>query len=175
MKKIIRSKVYLIVLLFLYFISCSKVTVPERMTDSELWKLKKKVAKGDKDAYYLLMIQFMQNSELLLPYALMMSDKYDYPTAMIDVYSCYIYMNDLYEPGAFSTNSLDSLSSESRNMALEYLFKAYQKSGYGTQYLAMYYRNGKYVEQNDSIADILEKSQESDSIHKKLPLVFIRK
>jgi hypothetical protein len=77
------------------------------------------VKNGDIDAYKTLSIEYMDHKypEEFLLYAMIMANKYDYPQAYFDVFTCLtdVYMSDL--------NKMDTITA---NLAINYLIKAYK-------------------------------------------------
>lgn len=84
------------------------------------------IEKGDIDAYNTLSIEYLDYKypEEFLLYAMIMANKYDYPQASFDVFTCLtdVYMSDL--------NKMDSISA---NMAINYLIKAYKSHHHQAQ------------------------------------------
>ncbi|MDR1876888.1 MAG: hypothetical protein LBQ84_04620 [Flavobacteriaceae bacterium] len=86
--------------------------------------LKSEVLKGDTEAYESLSSHYFKYSlDSLLPYSLMMSDKFDYPRAYYDVFEL-IYITG---EGDCVDYNLICLNKEKRRLALEYLSKAIEK------------------------------------------------
>lgn len=107
------------------------------------------VKQGDTLAYNELWTYFscQDNPEGLLPYALLMANKYHYKKAVYDVYNClwYIYR----ERASNRLSLLDSLDEVTRNTALQYLQKAAELGERNAMNkLGKYYYEGKYFEQD---------------------------
>lgn len=110
--------------------------------------LKSRVVRlGDTSSYYNLQVAYMDNNwiEGLLPYALIMANKYGYTPAYYDVYQS-IQGIDLYHSGGASTDySLDMVDTASRKIALEYLLKAARQGDAQAQEVVETYRAaGRY-------------------------------
>jgi hypothetical protein len=75
---------------------------------------------GDIDAYNSLSIAYLDYSfqEEFLLYAMIMANKYKYPQAYFDVFTC---LTDIY----FA--DISKIDEETANLAIEYLLKAYNK------------------------------------------------
>ncbi|MBS1773946.1 MAG: hypothetical protein JST82_13895 [Bacteroidetes bacterium] len=88
--------------------------------------LKKNIATiGDIPSYEKLKLEYMDIDaiENLLPWALIMANKYGYKPAYFDVYTS-IQGIDMYYGNTKSESSLEAVDSNSKKIALEYLIKA---------------------------------------------------
>ena len=106
------------------------------------------VKQGDINAYDELRIYFSckENPEELLPYALLMANKYNDTRAYFDVYYCFWYM---FPETTDNLCLLDSLDSTTKNIALEYLQKGAELGEINSQqHLGSYYFEGKYFEKD---------------------------
>lgn len=110
----------------------------------EINKLKNLIInKGDTSAYNQLDVAFLdQRHEEFIIYALVMANKYDYPKAYYDVFSC---ICDIYG----DIDKLSYLDSQTRQFALNYLTLSVQK-GYeiGKGDLSTIMLEGKYMKKN---------------------------
>ncbi|WP_075602427.1 hypothetical protein [Saccharicrinis aurantiacus] len=95
-----------------------KYSLPENITKDSL--VSDILENGSVQAYNDLSSFFFSNAyfEEILPYSLMMANKWKYPDAMLDVYVILLALNDclFYR----NVNVMDAMS---RNMALEYLIR----------------------------------------------------
>lgn len=84
------------------------------------WELEKLVIEqGDTSAYYNLSVAYLDySSEKFLPYALIMANKYDYPQAYFDVFTC---LTDIY------IENINQIDTTTANLAINYLLKADQR------------------------------------------------
>lgn len=75
---------------------------------------------GDIQAYHSLSTEYLEHafSEEFLLYALIMANKYDYPQAYYDVFTC---LTDVY------LSDLSLLDENTASLAIDYLIKAYEK------------------------------------------------
>ena len=164
------SFIFLLILL----LGCTNKTTPEKEKkniDSEVWvcgnqtsrpveELERLVLEGNTDAYDELYIAYMDIGEVrLLPYALLMANKYDYTNAYYDVYCClaFLYWDNCVETECF----LDSLDIQTRTMALEYLKKAADKGETNAlRDLGWLYLEGKHVEKDSVLGNQLLKKSE---------------
>ena len=108
------------------------------------------IEKGDTSAYYSLFMMYLdfQYPEEILFYSLIMADKYNYPDAYFDVFSCLTDVNRYYEKDNDDW-SLDSLNNDLREMAVKYLIKAADKGHkQAKEVLEDYYLKGKYVKKD---------------------------
>jgi TPR repeat protein len=123
-------------------------------SESELKKLTLQC--GDIEAYNELIFAYV-NYGSVLPCALIMANKYDYPQAYYDVYDCLWYLYD----------SPDMLDETTRKMAIEYLQKASLKGCLqARETLGEYYLNGIYFEKDTVIGKQLIKEAEKPFIQK---------
>jgi hypothetical protein len=75
------------------------------------------LSQGDTSAYDQLSLEYMDSPDNTFLYtALVMANKYEYPQAYMDVYSC---LTDLAHQK--EGTELDSLDARTRSLALEYL------------------------------------------------------
>lgn len=139
-------KKILMLITFISLISCKNnvkedaISINSAMrSDNELEQLI--IQKGDSSAYYELSMQYLDYGyERFLPFALIMANKYDYPQAYFDTYSC------LWNICGSDGNKLDSTT---QKMAIEYLQKASLKGhSQARETLGEYYLEGKYVEKD---------------------------
>lgn len=81
---------------------------------------------GDTLAYYQLMISYLDDNDFeLLPYSLIMSNKYNYEKAYVDVFECFLSIEQLISKKQFEDAIyLSSLDEKNRNFAYSYLKKA---------------------------------------------------
>jgi len=79
------------------------------------------IIKGDTNAYYELSVAYLDYTfqEEFLIYAVIMANKYDYPQAYFDVFTC---LTDVY------LSDISKIDDETANLAIEYLLKAYNKN-----------------------------------------------
>ena len=129
-------------------------------TSSPVSELKRLVLKGNINAYEELCVAYMDIEETgLLPYALLMANKYDYSVAYYHVFDCLtlLYYDDCNDIDC----CLDSLDSQTRTMALEYLKKAADKGeGNALRDLGWLYLEGKHVKKDTVLGNqLLEKSR----------------
>jgi TPR repeat protein len=120
-------------------------------------ELERLVLTGDINSYEELHIAYLDfNEPSLLPYALLMANKYDYTMAYYDVYDC---LTMLYWNGVSSSISLDSLDKQTRAMALKYLKKAADKGDINAlRELGKLYLEGKHVKKDTILGNqLLEK------------------
>jgi len=106
------------------------------------------VKQGNISAYDDLFRYFCYsgNLEELLPYALLMANKYNYERAYFDVCYC---LWALYPETTYRLSLLDSLDETTRNLALEYLQKGAELGETNCLWrLGNYYLEGKYFEQD---------------------------
>lgn len=99
----------------------NKVEQSINQPSKSMTELKKAVLyNGDINAYNELDIAYLDYTfqEEFLLYAMIMANKYDYPQAYFDVFTCLtgIYLSDL--------NQLDE---KTASLAIDYLLKAYEK------------------------------------------------
>jgi hypothetical protein len=75
---------------------------------------------GDIAAYQLLNTEYLDYTfpEEFLLYAMIMANKYDYPQAHFDVFTC---LTDIY------LSDLNQLDEKTASLAIDYLLKAYEK------------------------------------------------
>ena len=116
------------------------------IVDSEFAQTLRKeiVNNGSLDAYQKLSIYLMQFEirKGLLPYSLVMSDKYHYPKAYFDVFS--IYVRDIY-PKTKDKADLEN--------GLKYLYKAIDlEESNALSTLGYMYLKGEYVEKDSVLA-----------------------
>jgi hypothetical protein len=115
-----------------------------------------KVKQGDTIAYNLLSIYFAcsEYDEELLPYALLMANKYHYIRAYYDVYDCFCRF---YPETTYSLVLLDSLDKTTRDIALEYLQKGADFGETNCEWnLGNYYNEGKYFEKDTVLGQKLK-------------------
>lgn len=101
---------------------------------------------GDELAYQELRTTdpFFGNPERLMPYALIMANKYDSGVACFDVYYGFL---SIYNTQA--TRDLDRLDETSQHMAVEYLQKASKRGEWqASEILGKYYMEGRYVKKD---------------------------
>lgn len=125
----------------------------------DIYEMKAQVATGDTNAYDILTRNYGldEDHEVVLPYALLMADKYDYRYAYFDVYRAIQRMN-LYVSGYkdHDSESLDGLSSRMQELAIQYLKQASEKKVLGAMAtLSRYYKSGRYVPQDTILAKML--------------------
>jgi len=171
------------ILIILTFISCGNLDQKGKEIEMNqdvtpyIRELKSKILLGDKNAYYELNLVYIDysNKEDLLPYALIMSNKYNHESAYMDVYHCFSALNDKVQSNA-PDYSLDSLDIYTRNIAIDYLHYAYMKNrNDATFILSKYYKEGKYVRKDALIAEKLLTMYNSDSINSKnVELLWIK-
>ena len=128
-------------------------------TSRPVHELESSVLKGNTYAYDELCIAYLDiGTERLLPYAILMANKYDYTMAYYHVYDCLtlLYWDDCDDDSCF----LDSLDMQTRTMALEYLKKAADKGERNAQRdLGWLYLEGKHVKKDTVLGNqLLEKS-----------------
>ena len=117
------------------------------------------VEQGDIDAYKQLYIYFStgqngNSTEEILPYALLMANKYNYDRAYFDVFNC---LWALYSERTSSLCLLDSLDETTRNLALEHLQKGAELGEINCLWrLGTYYFEGKYFEQDTILGQKLK-------------------
>jgi hypothetical protein len=86
-----------------------------------------------------------EEGEEILPYALLMANKYHYERAYYHVYDCFII---IYANGAYNSD-LDSLDNTTKKFALEYLQKGAELGEINCKKkLGRYYIEGKYFEKD---------------------------
>ena len=118
-----------LVLLSLLYISCNNKedkaieTVDKSINQPSrsLSTLKNLVlTKGDADAYYELQMAYLDNEypEEFLVYAMTMANKFDYPQAYFDVYSC--LKNEFH-------SDMTKIDDSTANLAIDYLLRASEK------------------------------------------------
>ena len=114
--------------------------------------------KGDASAYYELSIQYLDYGyERFLPFALIMANKYNYPQAYFDVYSC---LTDLY--GCYMDEELYLLDETTQKMAIEYLQEGSLKGhSQSRETLGEYYMQGIYFEKDTILGKELIKQSEN--------------
>lgn len=76
------------------------------------------ITKGSEKAYHDLFEEYMAHDQMqdMLPYSLLMANKYNYTSAYLDVFYCLTH---------FSGKNTDSLDIKTRNLALSYLMQSY--------------------------------------------------
>lgn len=115
---------------------------------------------GDTAAYNTLCMVYLDyGSEKFLPFALIMANKYDYPKAYFDVFSC---LHDIYGDTTKDLWILDNLDSTTQSFALNYLKKSSSKGYFQAKdILGHYYLFGKYVEKDTVLGKQLINESES--------------
>jgi hypothetical protein len=117
-------------------------------TKTPISKLKKDVVLyGDTDAYWELKLKHMDMDliESLLPYSLLMANKYDYPLAYFDVYNSIILLS--YRNS--SNHTFDFLDKKTLSLAIEYLKMGSDKGESNCMRdLGFLYMAGKYVKKD---------------------------
>lgn len=155
-----------ILLVFINLVSCKNKTNPNEVSintsthpDKELEQLI--LQKGDSSAYYELSMQYLDYGyEKFLPFALIMANKYDYPQAYFDVFSC---LWEIYGKTTTRFMLLDSLDYTTQKMAIDYLKKAsFKGHGQAKEILGEYYLYGMYIEKDTILGNQLIK--ESDNL-----------
>lgn len=108
----------------LFFVNCEKKVYPngadEKLPKSEISRRFNLIKKtGNKVVYNQTKydLQRLGQNKELLPISKLMSDKFDYPNASLDVFMSY---QNLYGM------ELTKLNKEERNLAFNYLMKAYR-------------------------------------------------
>lgn len=124
-----KSILILSIILFA-FISCDMKrgeTKPNKVemsmnqyTNSETELKKSILFNGDTSAYYKLRMSYLDYTfqEEFLLYALVMANKYDYPQAYLDVFSC---LTDIYY------DDISKIDDKTARLAIEYLLQANEK------------------------------------------------
>mgnify|MGYP001766826372 FL=1 len=142
-------------LFILYFIGCSRSSrKPDFILEFNVEKT------GNISDYEDLKIYYLDyNDTCLLPYALIMANKYKYNKAYYDVYWCIYSRNPISNDTFFS---LDGLSPKDRTEALFYLKKG---SDLGCleamEVLGKYYIYGKYFDKDTLLGNkLIKKSEE---------------
>ena len=113
---------------FLLLISCNNeinhkaeiTPIPISKGENDEEKLKQLIiSKGDIDAYKALSIIYLDYAypEEFIYYALVMANKFNYPQAQYDVFSC---LTDTY------IGNINTIDEDSANLAISYLLKAYK-------------------------------------------------
>jgi hypothetical protein len=119
--------------------------------DSLKWCI---ISKGDKKAYENFCIQSMSDKydkDAVLLYALIMSNKFNYAPANVDIYLSII---NKFE----NINSAGGIDAETLNLALHYLKKGASMKEYNAlSKLSWLYFNGKYIPKDTIKAQELEK------------------
>jgi TPR repeat protein len=137
------------ILLFSLIISCNKKPkgVPiSNTTYKQILKFKDSaLLKGDTIAYNELSLDYMDSpNEGFLYTALIMANKYDFPQAYEDVYTCLTGQDH-----KMGDTELDDLDKKTRALALHYLILGAEKGNSECEMrLGKYYIEGKYVEKN---------------------------
>ena len=163
--------------ILMIMLGCTHKPTPDKEksnADTEVWEcvsnaspineLEPFVLKGNVEAYDELCQAYMENDmhSSLLPYALLMANKYDYTMAYYDVYSClsFIYWDSCHDESC----SLDSLDMQTRKMALDYLKKAADKGEPNAlRDLGWLHLEGKHVKKDTILGNQMleERSQEN--------------
>ena len=169
-------KVVTFIFIIFFSVSCSgekknliDLSSIEQSSIVEIREFKAKALVGNRTAYNNLFNIYIDYGQLedLLPFALIMSNKYGDESACMDVYHSLKELNDNMQV----TNEdyrLDSLDVRTRNLAIDYLHYAYLKDISESAFiLSVYYREGKYIQKNDLIADKLLYMYEKDSVNSK--------
>lgn len=119
-----------VIIFFLFFIGCdmkndstqnnkSERSINQLSTNEN--ELKKSILfKGDIDAYNSLGTAYLDYTfqEEFLLYAMIMANKYEYPQAYFDVFTC---LTDIY------LSDLNQIDDKTASLAIDYLLKAYEK------------------------------------------------
>lgn len=117
------------------------------------------VYKGNKDAYDELFVFYMKKKKVyeFLPIALLMSNKYNYDLASLDVFLCLHSFNlDKSKNKYFNYFNLDNLDENTRSLAIGYLKKASNEgNAHAKEILAQYYLKGLYLEKNIELGNQL--------------------
>ena len=102
---------------------------------------------GSKESYYEMNVYCLDiGSYKLLPWSLLMANKYDYDEAYLDVYFSLYDLNSLGENKKVSDWSLDNLDKKTREMAIEYIEIAAKKGQkQAKEILTFYEKEGKYI------------------------------
>ena len=124
-------------------ISCNEPKIQSiNQPTKPLEELKERVRRsGDAQAYEELSTAYMNEGiSEILPYSLLMANKYNYPQAYYDVYESLVLMQSVGQ------NTIDSLDVKTLDMALEYLKLSSDKGLFlGKKILGQYYIDGKYL------------------------------
>jgi len=153
------------IFLLIILLGCTHKTEKENV-DTEEWvcgnatkpidELIPCVLEGNTNAYDELCIAYMDiDMSSLLPYALLMANKYDYTMAYYDVYSC---LTSLYLGICDDDDDccLDSLDMQTRAVALEYFKKAADKGETNAlRDLGWLYLEGKHVKKDTVLGNQL--------------------
>ncbi|MCP4178360.1 MAG: hypothetical protein GY756_11390 [bacterium] len=147
-----------IIALVILLYSCKGEIVnggPDFYSKSDIQKMSSKVLKkGNKDAYLNLSTYYFQKNKLnkLIPFAKVMSDKYNFTQAFYDVYSSLQGFN----------NDLEHLNKDKQREALSYLIMAYERGHeQANDVLEDYISKELYVEKSANIY-IIKKVDNSD-------------
>ena len=153
-------------IIILIITGCTHKAASDKLKETAEWvcgnatskpvnELESLVLKGDTNAYDELFIAYLDiGSTRLLPYALLMANKYDYTDAYYDVYFCLtlLYWDDCLDESCY----LDSLDIQTRTMALEYLKKAADKGERNAlRDLGWLYLEGKHVKKDSILGNQL--------------------
>jgi len=128
-----------------------------RLKDSEVSAAKKLVLnKGDKFAYDDLYNYYedRKERELLMPFSIVMSYRYNNAYTYFDIYSIMI---EMYNGGYFDYKMIKNLDPQSRKFALDHLIKGAELGDSSSKkYLAKYYIEGEYLPQNIELGKKLQ-------------------
>lgn len=104
------------------------------------------ITQGSTEAYDNLYNLYMDNSQdaEMLPYALIMANKYNYPFAYYDVFELILIASKMYQ-NQDDLYNLTTLDPQSRQIALSYLMKAYVRgSNNAKNIITEYIEKGGY-------------------------------
>jgi hypothetical protein len=122
---------------------------------------------GDAEAYWELRLKYMEMSmdESLLPYSLIMANKYDYPIAYFDVYNWLTLLSYWHSPN----HTFDLLDKKTLSLAIEYLKRGSQKGETNCmRNLGYLYEEGKYVKKDTVLGkQLIEKSRKKKKSNEK--------
>jgi hypothetical protein len=140
-------KVKLLILFFVFFISCKKNN--EILSIEQVYEAQKKVlSKGDKESYTMLCLYYddKKSSLQILPYSMIMAHQYNDKDAYYDVYQTSIMMfnNNKFEP-----NFIIEIDKSIQDFALKHLFKSSELGSNQAQEVL-----DEYLK-NDSISKLL--------------------
>lgn len=143
-----------IILICILFISCNQKNQLKSINQASesIIKLKNKVMhQGDIEAYETLETAYLDHpTGELLPYAMIMANKYDYPKAYLDVYEILGNIYNCSENTDTYYFDLDCVNENVRKRALEYLEKAVDKGNKSAMYsLGHMLIDGKYYPRDE--------------------------
>jgi hypothetical protein len=150
----IKTKWIIYILFITLYTSCTNNGI---LKDNEIPQIKKLIlSKGDQAAYIDLMIYYEDKMqyEALLPYSIIMANKYDNANAYYQIYFCIMR---IYNNGQFDYKFIKNLDLDSRKFVLDNLQNSAQLGDNSAkEYLAKYYAEGVYLPKNIELAKKLE-------------------